>query len=76
MIKYFLGFLFFLCSCASSDFYRLEKQNIPLNVLKKMAEDILPQGLKQVSPNGREFYSQYFIEDKGLYKPYKEGGKT
>lgn len=41
--------------------HRLSDLNVPLNEIQHAVNDSLPLGRRKTSPNGREFYSNYFV---------------
>ena len=51
---------------------RLTTGDWPLLALQKLVASELPVGLRNNSPNGREFYSRYYIVDDTSYKAAAE----
>ena len=47
---------------------RLASLDLPVGQLQKMVVDSLPTGLRMTSPNGREFFSRYYVLDGLKYK--------
>ena len=56
-----------LGGCATSGTISIHELNISLNELQKIVIDNTPIKVRRQSSNGREFYSEYFIEKKGQY---------
>ncbi len=66
MAKFFSLILFlFLSGCVSTNAIRIENLNKPISDLQKIVISGLPVGLRSQSTNGREFYSQYFVNKEG-----------
>lgn len=63
-------FLFaILASCATAPitYVTIKNQNISLNELTFIVHQMMPLGVRLVSPNGREFLSQNFIYENNQY---------
>lgn len=48
---------------------RMANLDFPVGQLQKIVVDNLPTGLRMTSPNGREFFSRYYVMDGQKYKP-------
>lgn len=59
----FLFLLLLFSGCVTSP--KLTDMNVSLAQLRKTAESVSPQGVREVSQNGREIYSQYFTPKQG-----------
>ena len=57
-----------LCSCMSSGGLTVGVVNRPLADLQHIAAKSLPLGLRKTSPNGREFFSNYFVSTDRKFK--------
>lgn len=64
-----LSSLFLLTNCASFGGAKIENVNRSLMDLQKHVTKALPLGLRKTSPNGREFYSNYFIARDRNFRP-------
>jgi hypothetical protein len=68
------AFMVFISGCTTlgvtSPKYALVIRNVdwPLQDLSALVAYELPTGLRTTSPNGREFYSKYFVLDGNKYK--------
>lgn len=58
------------CSSVQTAVYgaRVKDIDMPLQTVQHTVASILPVGTRTVSPNAREFFSKYFILDRGQYK--------
>ncbi len=61
-----LFLLVFLSSCATAP-NQIKNIEAPLSQIKAVIKKNLPLGLRGVSANGREFYSNYFLVVKGKH---------
>lgn len=50
----------------------IEEQNIALQELKNIIKQVIPVGVRDVSPNGREFTSQFYLYEDKQYVPAKD----
>lgn len=66
-IGLFLIFLLNLTGCATGT-VSIDELNMSLVELHQIATSALPLGKRLESPNGREFYSSYFVVRNGEYK--------
>lgn len=57
----------FLVGCASRGQLELTELNHPLSELQGVTSTQLPVKRKYVSPNGREFRSEYFVVEEGKF---------
>jgi hypothetical protein len=50
----------------------IKNVNMSLGEVKNFIHHALPIGIRTISDNGREFYSQHFLVDKNEYVPAKD----
>lgn len=73
ILALFLGSVFLVTGCQSVDLYDkktsvfLREQNLSLQELTNFVQKSVPAGVRTISPNGREFLSQYFVIDDKDY---------
>ena len=67
-----VGLTLCLSACAGGLGY-LKQQDVRLGVLKSVVEESLPKKLLKTSPNGREFFSNYFIIADGFHRLARGG---
>ena len=48
---------------------RISRLDFPVGALQKIAVEAMPLGLRTTSPNGRTFFSRYYVLDHKNYKP-------
>jgi len=56
-------------SCATKGSLRIAELDRPLMDLQNIAAKSMPLGLRKTSPNGREYFSEYFIASDRKFKP-------
>ncbi|MCB0422871.1 MAG: hypothetical protein KDD61_17860 [Bdellovibrionales bacterium] len=54
-------FVIFLSGCSTPGTYSMQSGNLALAFIQKTVDSSMPRGTRQVSANGREFYSNYFL---------------
>ena len=66
-------FVFLFCSgCATYGAISLDNLDVSMQDLQKLVSDNLPISLRSQSINGREFFSDYFIVNKGEFEKFEE----
>ena len=71
-----LALLVGLGGCASFDGVTMGELNLALTDIQSAVDRALPTGKRQVSANGREFYSNYFVPRKRRLKAAKKNAKV
>lgn len=68
----FISFL--LCTSCAINYGGLKVNNLdrPLQDLQRVAQNSLPLGMRKVSTNHREFYSNYFIAVDRSFRPAEQ----
>jgi len=61
--------LFAIAGCGTSGGVKINDLDRALLDLQGIAEKSMPLGLRKTSPNGREFFSNYFVTEKRKFKP-------
>lgn len=63
MLKNFAVAIFVLCvaSCSSMGTVKVQGVDLPLTQIQTVVDQALPLGRRDISPNGREFFSNYFL---------------
>lgn len=65
----FSAWALLITGCVTKGANNLTDLDKPLADLQKVVVKSLPLGLRQTSPNGREFYSNYFVAKDRKFKP-------
>lgn len=60
--------IFFLMGCTHGGI-RIKNLDVPLVAIQNIVVDSLPLGKRAVSPNGREFFSKYFVVVEKKIRP-------
>ncbi len=73
-LSIFAFFVATLASCVTvpDGFVTLKEQNISIGELKTIIHQVIPLGIRSISPNGREFFSQNYLYQDGQYIPAKD----
>lgn len=71
----FLFLPLFLTACATEpepNVVVLQEQNLSIGELKNIIKQVIPIGIRTISPNGREFLSQFYLYEDKQYVAAKD----